>query len=84
MKTIYILAVIVLAASVLGCVGQKPSEVTTTPATPVVTPEQTAISPAGTPAPSGTDEFGTQSEVNAMDSVVNDSSMDIPLSDATI
>lgn len=84
MKTINILAVIVLAVSVLGCVGQKPSEVTTTPVTPVVTPVQTVVSPTETPAPSGTDEFGTQSDVNTMDSLVNDSGMDIPLSGATI
>lgn len=84
MKSVYILLVLILAASALGCVGKKPSEVTTTPATPVATPVQTAVSPAGTPAASGNDEFGTEGDISAIDSLVNDSSLDIPLSDATI
>jgi hypothetical protein len=82
MKSVHILLVLVIAASVLGCVGKKPSEITT-PVAPVETPVQTAVSPAGTPAPSG-DDFGTEGDISAIDSLVNDSSMDIPLSDATI
>ena len=90
MKIVYILLVLILAASFLGCVSPKSPEVTPT-ATPAETPAQTPVSPTGTPvsaaptpAPSGNDEFGTQSDINAIDSLVNDSSMDIPLSDATI
>lgn len=82
MKSVYILLVLILAVSALGCVGKKPSEVTTTPVSPVETPVQTAVSPAGTPVPG--DEFGTGGDIAAIDSLVNDSSMDIPLSDAII
>lgn len=81
MKSVHILLVLVIAASVLGCVGKKPSEITT-PVAPVETPVQTAVSPAGTPVPG--DEFGTGGDIAAIDSLVNDSSMDIPLSDAII
>lgn len=84
MKSIYILLVLVFVASALGCVGNKPSEITTTPVSSVETPAQTPVSPAETPAPSSNDEFGTQSDINAIDSLVNDSSIDIPLSDAII
>lgn len=81
MKHVYILLVLILAASALGCVGKNPSEVT-----PAAAPAETGapVSPAGTPAPSSNDEFGTQSDIAAIDSLVNDSSMDIPLTDATI
>jgi hypothetical protein len=79
MKGVYILLlVLVVAASVSGCVGKKPSE------TAPVSPVQTTVSPAGTPAPSTTDEFGTEGDISAIDSLVNDSSMDVLLSDATI
>lgn len=84
MKSVYILLVLILAASALGCVGKKPSEATPAPASPIATPAQITISPGETPAPSGNDEFGTQGDINGIDSLVNDSSMDIPLSDATI
>ena len=86
MKSIYILLVLITAALTLGCVGNKPSEVT-----PTATPAETSVSPTETPAsaavtttPSGIDQFGTQSDINAIDSLTNDSSMDIPLSDLTI
>ncbi len=80
MKHVYILLVLILAASVLGCVGQKSSEVIPTPAGTSVSPTETPASAAATPTPSVNDEFGTQSDINAMDSLVNDSSIDIPLS----
>ncbi|MCZ7393360.1 MAG: hypothetical protein ABOK23_01510 [Candidatus Methanoperedens sp.] len=90
MKIVFILLVLILAASVLGCVSPKSPEVTPT-ATPVETPAQTPVSPTetpvsavATPTPSGSDDFGTQNDINAIDSLVNDSNMDIPLSDATI
>jgi hypothetical protein len=89
MKIVFILLVLILAASVLGCVSKSP-EVTPT-ATPVETPAQTPasatetpVSAVATPTPSGSDDFGTQSDINAIDSLVNDSNMDIPLSDAPI
>ena len=84
MKIVYILLVLILAAAILGCVSPKSPEVT-----PTATPAQTTASPTETPVsavatPSGSDDFGTQSDINAIDSLVNDSNMDIPLSDATI
>lgn len=84
MKIVYILLVLILAASALGCVGKKPSEVTPATTETSVSPTGTPVSATATPAPSSNDEFGTQSDINAIDSLVNDSSMDIPLSDATI
>jgi hypothetical protein len=81
-KIVYILLVFIIAASTLGCVSQQPSG--TTPAGTSVSPTGTPASDAVTTTPSGSDQFGTQSDINAIDSVVNDSSMDIPLSDVTI
>jgi len=85
--------VLVVAASVLGCVGKKQTE-TSTNIVPQgetkVSPAQTA-SPAQTPqaagaatetAPNGADQFGTEIDIGAMDSIVNDSNMDISLSDS--
>lgn len=73
MKSVYILAVAVLVAGLaLGCIGKNAPE---SDAVPVL--------PAETPLTSSVDEFGTESDLMAMDSLVNDSSMDISLS-ATI
>lgn len=92
MKSVYILMVVILVAGLtLGCVGKKAPEsgVTATPMQTTVSPAetpvstQTPVSPAGTPAPSSIDEFGTESDLSDIDSLVNDSSMDISLS-ATI
>lgn len=78
MKWIYILIVLVVAASVLGCIGKKPAE---TAVSPTETPAPVKPTPAVTPSPtSAEDLFGTESDINAMDSLVNDSSMDISLS----
>jgi hypothetical protein len=92
MKIVYILLVFILAASALGCVGNKPSEVTPAPTTQAPgTQVETSVPPAETPAsvaatttPSGNDQFGTQSDLSTIDSLVNDSSMDIPLYDVNI
>ncbi|MCX9024876.1 MAG: hypothetical protein OIN85_02130 [Candidatus Methanoperedens sp.] len=89
MKIVHILLVLILAASALGCVGNKPSEVTPTPTTPAtqvetsVSPTETPVSAAATTTPSN-DQFGTQSDLSTIDSLVNDSSMDIPLYDVNI
>ncbi len=85
MKIVHVLLVLILAASALGCVSNKPSGVTPTPVTQV----ETSVSPTGTPVsaastPSANDEFGTQSDLTTIDSLVNDSSMDIPLYDVNI
>ncbi len=84
MKSIYILLLLITAAVALGCVGKNPSEVTSTQAGTSVSPTETPASAIATPAPSGSDDFGTQSDINSMDSLVNDSNMDISLSNATI
>jgi hypothetical protein len=87
MKIAYILLVLLLIVSALGCVGKNPSEVTptTVPTTETsVSSAGTSISPSETPAPSSNDDFEAQSDINAMDSLVNDSSMDISLSDVNI
>lgn len=91
MKIVYIMLVLILAASALGCVSNKPSEVTPTPTTQAPgTQVETSVSPAETPAsaatttPQGNDQFGTQSDLSTIDSLVNDSGMDIPLYDVNI
>lgn len=86
MKSVYLLIIVLLVAGLtLGCVGKKAPD-SVAPAVPTQTaasPAETPVSPAGTPAPSSVDEFGTESDLTAIDSLVNDSSMDISLS-ATI
>jgi len=86
MKSVYLLIIVFLVAGLaLGCVGKKAPE-SVAPVTPMqtaVSPAETPVSPAGTPAPSSVDEFGTESDLSAIDSLVNDSGMDISLS-ATI
>ncbi len=96
MKSVYILLVLVVAASALGCVGKKAPESTyvypaQTPVSPetTVSPAQTPVSPETTVSPGATptpavDEFGTDADITAIDSLVNDSSMDISLSEVTI
>jgi hypothetical protein len=90
MKIVYILLLLIFAASALGCVGNKQSEVTPTPTTQAPANQvETSVSPAETPVPaaatpSGNDQFGTQSDLSTIDSLVNDSSMDIPLYDVNI
>ena len=99
MKIVYVLLVLILAASALGCVDNKPSGVTPTPTTPAnqapptqvetpasstVSPAETPVSASATPTPSVNDEFATQSDISTIDSLINDSSMDIPLYDVNI
>ncbi len=82
MKGVYILLLaLVIASLTLGCVGKNAPE-TKAPVTPV----QTTASPAQTAVPpvQGTDDFGTESDITAIDSLVNDSNLDISLSDVTI
>ncbi len=68
-----------IVVSVLGCVSQQSSGVT-----PTGTSTSSTETPASEIASSGNDTFGTQSDINSIDSLLNESSMDIPLSDATI
>lgn len=79
MKLVYILIVLVVAASTLGCIGNKPAEPSTSaPAAPV----ETSVSPATTNAPASDDPFGTDVDVAALDSMLADSTMDISLSES--
>ncbi len=77
---------LVIAASALGCVGNKQAGTSTQAP---VSPGQ--VSPAENPAsadsaPSGvanqSDLFGTESDLTSVDSLVNDSNADISLSDS--
>ncbi len=81
MKIVYILMVLMIAASTLGCVNQQ-SPGTSTPTGTSISATETPATAAVTTTPG--DDFGAQSDINTIDSVVNDSSMDIALSDATI
>lgn len=88
MKFVYILIVLVIAVSALGCVDKtqtetstenpvqsSPGEAAVTAATPAMT-----ISPEVSPAPD--DLFGTESDLNAMNSTLGDMDMQISLVDA--
>jgi hypothetical protein len=79
MKLVYILIALVVAASTLGCIGNKQGEPSTSaPAVPV----ETSVSPVATTAPASDDPFGTDMDVAALDSMLADSSMDISLTDS--
>lgn len=71
MKWTYILAILLITASVLGCIGQKKEDSGATP-------------PPPTPAQSTNDVFGTETEANQLDSMLNDTTLDISLSDVAI
>lgn len=86
MKVVYILLMaLVISSLTLGCVGKNAPETkaAVTPVQTTASPAQTPLSPSGTPAQSP-DEFGTENDITAMDSLVNDSNLDISLSDITI
>jgi len=82
MKFLYILIVLFIAVSALGCVDKKQTEtsipVQTSPGEAAVT--AAATSPAVTQAPD--DLFGTESDLNAMNSTLGDMNMEISLVDA--
>jgi hypothetical protein len=83
MKGVYILLLaLVISSLTLGCVGKNTPE-TKAPITPVQTISEAPVLPEGTPA-EGTDDFGIGSDITAIDSLVNDSNLDISLSDVTI
>lgn len=86
MKAIYILIVLVIAASTLGCVGNKQTGTSTKVPIP---PAETSVSQAGATASStetstapGEDQFGTENDLAAMDSLIADSNADISFSDS--
>ncbi|TRZ87131.1 MAG: hypothetical protein D4R88_09850 [Methanosarcinales archaeon] len=79
MKIVHILIVLVIAALTLGCIGNKQAEPSTSfPVSPV----ETSVSPAATIVPGSEDPFGTDMDVEALDSMLADSTMDISLMDS--
>lgn len=83
MKFVYIFIVLVIAALVSGCVDKKQTETATE--NPVQSsPDEAAVttpaaSPAVTHAPD--DLFGTENDLNAMNSTLTDMDMEISLVD---
>ena len=82
MKWVYILILLVVAASASGCVDKNQAE------TPGQTPTQTSVSPGeaeATPGavvtPAADDLFGTESNLSAIDTTFNDMNMEISLLD---
>lgn len=75
MKFVYILIVMVIAASALGCVDKKQTE-TSTKTSPV---EAAVTATSVSQAPD--DLFGTESDLNAMNSTLSDMDMEISLVD---
>ena len=89
MKWMYILILLVIAASALGCVEKKQAEPSTEiPAQTSVAPGEAAAPPgatssAGSQIPSnGEDIFGTESNLSAIDTTFNDMNMEISLLDS--
>ena len=87
MKWIYILILLVIAASALGCVDKKQAE-TPTPAQTQVSPGEAAVTPAATSSvesqtsSSSEDLFGTESNLSAIDTTFDDMNMQISLLDS--
>lgn len=93
MKWIYILILLVVAASTSGCVdknqaetpGQIPAQTSVSPGEAAVTPG--AVAPAATGSsplvsPATDDLFGTESNLSAIDTTFNDMNMEITLLDS--
>ncbi|VVB56296.1 Uncharacterised protein [uncultured archaeon] len=87
MKWIYILILLVVAASASGCVdknqagtsGQTPAQTSVSPGEAAVT-SGAVVTPAVSPAPD--DLFGTESNLSAIDTTFNDMNMEISLLDS--
>ncbi len=77
---------LVIAAAVLGCVGNKQTGASTqAPNSPgQVSPAENPASVDSAPSGAATqsDFFGTESDLTSVDSLVNDSNTDISLSDS--
>ncbi len=85
MKLISILIVLLIAVSASGCMGNKQGDTSAgTPVSQVTTAVSGTSSAGGTQESSNMDEFGTEADIAAIDSLVNDSSMDISFSDVSI
>lgn len=77
-KIACILLVLVIAASALGCIGQKKDGASTK------TPSSTATSIASTNGIAESDLTINESDINQLDSMISDMSMDISLSEVDI
>lgn len=83
MKTVYILLVLVVAAAALGCMGKKGTEPSTGAPVSQVPPAQTSAPPtsAQSNAVADSDMSGLDNDLTQLDSLFNESSMDISLSE---
>ncbi len=83
MKTVYILLVLVVAAAALGCMGKKETEPSTKAPVPPVSPAQTSApsTSAQSNAITDSDLSGMDSDILQLDSLFNESSTDISLSE---
>lgn len=73
----YLLIVFIVAASALGCLGNKEAD------SQVDTSSQAPVFSAQTPSGNASDDlFGTESELTSVDSLVNDLNADITFSDS--
>lgn len=84
MKFVYILVVLFVAALASGCVDKKQTETSTdnpvqSPGESAETAPMTETSPGVTQAPD--DLFGTESDLNEMNSTLSDMDMEISLVD---
>lgn len=79
-KVVCILLVLVIAASALGCIGQKKDGASTK--TPLSSPAATSI--ASTNGIAESDLTMNESDIAQLDSMMSDMSMDISLSDINI
>jgi len=94
MKRIYILILLVVAASISGCVDKNKAETPgQTPVQTSVSPGEAAVTPGAIVAPATTgssptvspatdDLFGTESNLSAIDTTFNDMNMEISLLDS--
>ncbi|MFZ3385042.1 MAG: hypothetical protein WA144_14065 [Candidatus Methanoperedens sp.] len=91
MKWIYILILLVVAASASGCVDKNQAETTgQTPAQTSVSPGESAVTSGAvvTPEAAGSspaapeDLFGTENNLSAIDTTFNDMNMEITLLDS--
>ncbi len=80
MKIVYILLVLVVAAAALGCIGKKGAEPSTKAP---VSPAQTSAPPASSSPDAVTDSdlSGMDNDFQQLDSLYNESSLDISLSE---
>jgi len=82
MKMVYILLVLVVVAASLGCVGKKGAEPSTKAPVP---PAQTSAPPTSSSSDAVTDSdlSGMDGDIQQLDSLFNESSLDISLSEVS-